>query len=501
VGVSGVPGIASQTVVAYAPGVQLEVNQEGVNYVSGLFSVRTEGAEGVVLRVPGRLTALRMSRAPEDEQPLVFTNYDADFSTVPRGVMWDGRLFKLKGKASVEALHPARADQPERLVSISGEADGAYLTSNLYDSATVTDSRDNIWQVANQDLADKRKMVRSIRVDPNRVGAPAYRATLNEAIEGLGKLQKGYDMLQSRQYTDEVLKRMLQSGTGIPRLDLATIGVISGETAVSFEPFQNWLGQGRVMCNLAYFTNLDEEPGPSQPWDFVLLDGWGQFGEDTRILVEEGDAVVQVRRNADSEWTLRDTHQFDLLAEVGFNPEPESAVMNLDVDVTGFLLRKAFQVIGQLSLGHLEIGKDSMTLVYHPESPSQTVATRFSSFLKLKQILTFPGRDDLLDKYRPDFLGQKTWEAMQGALDHMAQAVYEARIDQIDEFTLTLQRGQGNEWILFGTAASPEGRKTSIEYRAELDTDPLSKIWERIDQNRDAANWLDLELDIGVMGL
>ena len=492
--VIGSPGITEQRLTAFSEGVEVRCDDLGVAFASGLFALEFRMTDGVVFRVPGKITATRMRLTPKPEDALVFTTSADVAPTSPRWVSWADGYFRVYGQTSAEAVHPPLNGNQEFLVSMGGETDQVWMTSDLKTGAMLEGSRADFWREAYGDLNRKRRTLREMVIGGDRIGAAGYQAFVREAMEGLSKLGEGYRLLQSKQYTDEVLRRMIQSGTAIPRLVLASFNIVIGDAAFSLQPFQNWVGQGKVIANVAYLTN-EKHPAPGQPpFTFTLEDRSRIMNHDIRLVVSEDDAVIETRPRADKEWAVRSPDQFDLIAEVGFAPAKDSFVLSLDVDATGYLLRKAQRVVGQISLGTLELKRDSLTVHYRPTAPSPTVATRFSSFLSLRRILFIPDKDKILSPYRPEQISEETWDFLGEAIDFAVDALHRARIDQIDEFKVVLAKENDRAWRIFAEAADPSGRRARAEHGAELAEDPLGELWRRTQGSREASGWLDLDL-------
>lgn len=494
--ITGSPGISEQRLTAFLNGVQVGCDELGIVFATGVFGLNIEMADGTLFRVPGIITATMMRRDPDPEDALLFCTREVDTSQYDRWVIWSEGHFRLGGKTSVEAVHPQTTERPKLLVSMGGEVDGVWMSSDLKSSAVFEGSNAKFWREANKDLSVKRRVLRETTVDSSRVGASAYRAFIKEAQEGLAKLKKGYDLLQSGKYTDEVLKRMIQSGTQIPRLVLASFNVVYGDAAFSLDPFENWRGQGKVIADVAYLTNEKKEVPEYPPFNFVLEDRSGKLMNDIRLIVEEGDAVVEARRRGSEDWSERSKNQFDLLAELSYAPGEEQSRLTLDIDATGYLLRKAMKVVGQLSIGSMELTKDSFRIHYKPTAPSKTVSSRFSSFLSLREILSFPDRDRIIGEYRPEEIDDATWDFLNGALDHMVASLYRARIEQIDEFEIVFARVGGTTWKLSANAVSPKGKRAKAESEGELPGDPLAKFWEGVEGSKDATGWLDVDFGV-----
>ena len=494
--ITGSPGMTEQHLTAFLDGVQVGCDDLGIIFATGVFGLDINMTDGTLFRVPGIITATMMRRDPDPEDALLFCTKEVDVSAYNHWVIWSEGLFRLGGETSVEAVHPKTTDRPKYLVSMGGEVDGVWMSSDLKTFAAFEGSKARFWQEANNDLAVKRRVLRETTVDSNRVGASAYRAFITEALEGLTKLQKGYDLLQSGKYTDEVLKRMIQSGTQIPRLALASFNVVYGDAAFSLEPFENWRGQGKVIADVAYLTNEKKEAPDYPPLTFIIEDRSGKLMNDIRLVVEKGDAVVESRRSGNQDWSERSRNQFDLLAELSYNPGEEKSMLSLDIDATGYLLRKAMQVVGQISIGNMELTKDSFRIHYRPTAPSKTVSSRFSSFLSLREILSFPDRDRIIGKFRPEEIDDATWAFINEAIDHMVASLYRARIEQIDEFEIVFTRVSGTTWKLTANAVSPEGRKANAEFEGQIPGDPLAKFWEGVEGSKEATGWLDVDFGV-----
>jgi hypothetical protein len=493
--VTGSPGIAKETLVAHGDGVSIVCDDLGLEEARGLFAIEIEMTDGALFRVPGKLTAQRIARKGDPEDALAFTTRSEGVVDAPRWVAWAEGFFRVKGTTSVEGVYPEAEGHPQFLVSVGGENDEVILSSDLRATAFFESYNANFWREAYGSLDEKRNALRKAVVDPTRIGASGYNSFIRESLSGLNKLQQGYELLQTRRYTSEVLDRMTKSGTEIPRLDLASIRVVYGDAAYSFEPFMNWQGQGKTIVNVAYLTNFNKEPKEYPPYSLTFEDPSGVMSGDVRLSVQEGDAVVEDRRDAQSEWSLRTPIQFDLLAEALYTPGPDSAALTLEVDATGFLLRKAIRVIGQLSLAEIEIKRDSLRIHYKPDAPSRQVSSQFADFIPIRQLLFFPDKDRVLSAYRPDEISEETWDFFGAAIDKAVEAVHNARIDKFDEFVVLLGKSGGGQWTI-SARASGGGRAVEVMHTGQLTNDPLAEIWEGIEKNREAVEWLDLDLGI-----
>lgn len=487
-----------ERVTAHGERVRVHLNETGVHWAVGLFAYERTDSGGGKTHVPGKLTAARMEMNPDAEMALTFVRGEDMQPTTANWVVEAGGVFRLQGTTSAERIHPAREGRPELLVSMSGDVAGTSLSSDLETIGWYEGSTANFWREAYDQLETRKKALRETVVDPNRVGYQAYQAFLREAQQGLNKLGEGYDMLRQKRYTDEVLKRMVAGRADIPRLDLCSFNIVCGESAFALEVFENWQGGGRVMGNVGYLTN-DAGEGAYPTLTFVLADKSGKIGEDTRLVVAEGDAYLESARTGSEEWRMRSPNQFDHLAEVGFTPGDDKMALTLDLDVTGFLLRKGMRVVGLVNLGSLEVTPNSFRVVYQPTAASQKVASDFSGYVALNRIILFPDRDRILDDLRPPEITDETWDFIGFGFDHLAAALHSSGVDQIDYLAVDLRQVEGNRWGVFAEFAGKNGRTGTAEFQGELSANPITFLWEKLEGSRDAVEWLDI--DLGFQGL
>ncbi|MCA9448770.1 MAG: hypothetical protein KC931_16740, partial [Candidatus Omnitrophica bacterium] len=478
---------------AYGDQVQVVLDPSGIQQAAGLFALVRTSKDGTETNIPGKLTATRMRIKPEPEMALTYVKGD---TTEPQGQNWISEsegIFHLKGKTSVERVHPATDQLPEVLISMSGMNSQVVASSNLATMGWYEGCTANFWQEAYDDLKAKKDALREVQIDRDRVGADAYRSFVRESLAGLDKLGEGYDKLRQRQYTDEVLRRMVAGRADIPRLDLCAFNIIAGESAFTMQVFMNWLGDGRVLSNVAYLTNDDKE-GAYPKLTFTLADKSGKIGEDTRLVIADGDAYLETSRPGADSWSMRSTNQFDYLAEVAFNPSDEAMKLDFDLDVTGFLLRKGMRVVGQVNIGSLEVTPNSLKLVYEPSAPSQKVASDFSGYVALSRIILFPDRDRILDDYRPEEISDETWDFFGKAFDYLADGLNRAHVDQVDSLTIEFKQLEGKKWGISADFSGRQGRSGHAEYQAELSENPIDFLWKRLKGSKDATEWLGLDL-------
>ncbi len=490
--------IPAQEITAHGEHVRVVLGESGVQSVSGLFAMTRVGEDGTKTHIPGKLTATRMRLNPEPEMALAYTRGETAQPQASNWVTESEGIFRLKGLTSVERIHPPTEDLPEILISMSGKNSEVILSSNMATMGWYEDCPANFWKEAYDDLNVKKQALRDTVVDPQRVGARAYQSFIRESMQGLNKLSEGYDMLRQKRYTDEVLRRMVQGRADIPRLDVGSFNIVAGEGAYTLEIFRNWLGDGRVMSNVAYLTNAEKE-GAYPSLSFVLGDKSGKIGEDTRLVITEGDAYLEVARPGSETWNMRSPNQFDYLAEVAFSPNEESMKLDFDLDVTGFLLRKGMRVVGQVTIGSLEVTPNSLNLVYQPTAASRKVASDFSGYVALSRIVLFPDRDRILDDYRPEEISDETWDFLGMGFDHLAEALGQSNVDQIDSLVVEFKQIEGKQWGLMANFKGKNGRSGQAEYKGELSENPVTFLWEKLKGSQDTTEWLGI--DLGFQGV
>lgn len=170
-----------------------------------------------------------------------------------------------------------------------------------------------------------------------------------------------------------------------------------------------------------------------------------------------------------------------------------------ELDVTGFLLRKGMNVVGQVNIGSIEVTPNSLTLVYQPSAASQKVASDFSGYVALSRIILFPDRDRILDDYRPEEITDETWDFLGRGIDYLADSLHRANVDQIDSLIVRFEKIEGGRWGFMADFTGKNGRSGHAEYQGELSENPITFLWEKLEGSKDATEWLDI--DLGLQGM
>ena len=488
-----------ELILALRDAVLVRCGEEGILEATGIYVMEIKMEDGTRYRVPKMYPSISRRFEPDVKVPIAYSKLEPEIRGDDDWVTWWEGKFRTGGFGGVEAVYPPSSENPMMLVSMGGEVSQINLTSDLKSGVEMDGKYFEFWRSAHSVLKREKDIFRGIEVPPDRVGARAYEKHIRESLNGIDKIAKGYQMLQSNQHSAEVVRRMLEKGVPLPRLSLAEITIVRGHQAFSFRPFISWQGKGRVLADSATLVTTGVEPSSYPPYHFVVGELSGRIYKETRLLVENHDARIETRRPGTEGWETRSPDQFDLASVVTFTPRQDSFSIEEEVDATGYFQRKDLGISGIVHLGSLLAEKDRLVFHYGPESENREAAVQISNFLGVRKNLFFPDKELRVGKLRPPG-SENTGEAMDflsDALDRLVEAVDREGIGQVDRLDLEITCEAEDVRKVVSQAGDFGGKTASGHYEAEFQGSPIvQNLFEGLDRSRYATDWLDLDLGV-----
>jgi len=484
---------SAHRIQASATGVRVRCASDGIVYASGDFILEMTRTNGIRYCLPSRHKGMGGLFGKSEIEDLVFVKDTELPEDTKNGVAFDGKNFSVKGLASVEALHPAKGPVPATLISVRGTNTETELTTDLKTMVEMGGKGFQFWHAARAELASEIGAIEEAEIDEERPGAGAYAKSREDALEGFGKLEEAYEVLQRNLYSQQVTERMLDEGVPIPRMTLAEATLIRGNLAFSIRPFVNWQGAAKVVIDRAQLKGPDIGINSSPVLKFRADSPSIRSNEKTRLIVDGENSRVENKTTETSEWSTRRTYQFDFDVERTLTFENESVLVLDVVDPAGFFRRKGIAAPGLIRLSEMVVTKNSLDFRLQPQSENSKAVDQILDFLNFKRILLHPDRSRRMKLVPSALRDGGVGHFLSDVFDQLAEAIHTEDLGEIGELNIRVEQ-DGSHWIAAVEVVDRQKKRAIAQHEADLpDSADIDGVWNHLKRAHEGSSWLELD--------